>query len=188
MNETSTRTNLPRSKICPVPCECSLKIMKLSANYRCMKIIDWLLTLSILIEVHSPKLRSTRSAESFKSDQATLHSTSTEAKQNKVYKLKSGYDKKDEMETNDTKNTGHLRGRKRGNQGDTSQLLSPHRGPLVTKWFALCLLDCVEIKNQIELCASLHLLYVIVNVLSSLLFVICLSFDFKCLVKPCQEV
>ena len=41
--------------------------------------------------------------------------------------------KKDEMETNDTKNTGHLRGRKRGNQGDTSQLLSPHRGPLVTK-------------------------------------------------------
>ena len=56
------------------------------------------------------------------------------------------------------------------------------------KWFALCLLICVEIKSQIELCASLHLLYVIVNVLSSLLFVICLSFDFKCLVKPCQEV
>ena len=115
------------------------------------------------MEVHSPELRSTRSAESYKSDQATLNSTSTEAKQNKVYKLKSGYDKKDEMETNDTTNTGHLRGRKRGNQGDTSQ-------------------------NQIELCASLHLLYVIVNVLSSLLFVICLSFDFKCLVKPCQEV
>ena len=96
--------------------------------------------------------------------------------------------KKDEMETNDTTNTGHLRGRKRGNQEDTSQLLSPYWRPLVTKWFALCLLDCVEIKNQIELCASLHLLYVIVNVLSSLLFVICLSFDFKCLVKPCQEV
>ena len=188
VNETSKRTSLPRSKICPVPCERSLKIMKLSANYRCMKIIDWLLTLSILIEVHSLKLRSTRSAESFKSDQATLHSTSAEAKQYKVYKLKRGYDKKDEMETNDTKNTGHLRGRKRGNQGDTIQLLSPHWRPLVTKWFASCLLDCVEIKNQIELCASLHLLYVIVNVLSSLLFVICLSFDFKCLVKPCQEV
>ena len=153
-----------------------------------LKIIDWLLTLSILIEVHSPELRSTRSAESYKSGQATLHSTSTEAKQNKVYKLKSGYDKKDEMETNDTTNTGQLRGRKRGNQRNKSQLLSPHWRPLVTKWFALCLLICVEIKNQIELCASLHLLYVIVNVLSSLLFVICLSFDFKCLVKPCQEV
>ena len=153
-----------------------------------LKIIDWLLTLSIPIEVHSPELRSTRSAESYKSGQATLHSTSTEAKQNKVYKLKSGYDKKDEMETNDTTNTGQLRGRKRGNQRNKSQLLSPHWRPLVTKWFALCLLICVEIKNQIELCASLHLLYVIVNVLSSLLFVICLSFDFKCLVKPCQEV
>ena len=34
VNEKSKRTNLPRSKICPVPCERSLKIMKLSANYR----------------------------------------------------------------------------------------------------------------------------------------------------------
>ena len=41
--------------------------------------------------------------------------------------------KKDEMETNDTTNTGHLRGRKRGNQEDTSQLLSPYWRPLVTK-------------------------------------------------------
>ena len=66
-------------------------------------------------------LRSTRSLSgAIQIGSDNVHSTSTEptpqdVKQNKVYNLKSGYHKEDEMETNDMTNTGQLRGRKRGN-------------------------------------------------------------------------